>query len=109
VAAAWFDAAGVPGWRAASFASVASDPAVSAEAARLVAGTEAEAVFDRSPPRPWTAERVDRVVAIDSELPGAVVWRLAHPWPSREAAEELRVRVAALIGGLDVDRGGAGE
>lgn len=108
VAAAWFDAAGLPGWRAVSFACEVPDPAVSADTGRLLAGTDAEAFLDRSRPRARVAERVDRAVVIDGaidgaihgELPDTIVWRLTHRWPSAEAAEEIRALVADLVADL---------
>lgn len=99
IAAAWFNGAAPPGWRATS-AGVAPQATVSANAARLLAGTPVEGLLDRGLPRPLAAVAdPDLVVAIDclpGEVAGALVWALASQQFDAALGEELRRRAEAL-------------
>lgn len=102
MAAAWFNGAGVPRWRATS-AGLEPQSEVSAHAARLLAGTSVEELLDQALPRPISAvPRPDLVVAIDCANPveGAVAWRLGHAEFDEAMCEEIRGRVDALVATL---------
>ncbi len=90
LAAAFFNRAAPLGWRAVS-AGLQPQPAVSAHAVRLVAGTGAESFLDRGPPRAVASVRdATRLVAIDCDVPGAVRWDLACQEVGPVMAGELR-------------------
>jgi len=99
IAAAWFNGAAPPGWRATS-AGVAPQATVSAHAARLLAGTPVGGLLDRGLPRPLAAVAdPDVVVAIDcrpGEVPGALTWALANQQFDAALASELCQRAQAL-------------
>ena len=96
LAAAFFNAAAGPGWRAASAGlEPQADPSV--HAAALVAGTAAAALLESGPPRGLsTVDSRDRVVAIDCEVPGALSWQLADQSPSEPMRDEIRSRATAF-------------
>ncbi len=99
IAAAWFNGAAPPGWRATS-AGVVPQAAVSAHAARLLADTPVEGLLDRGLRRPLAAVAdPDVVVAIDcrpGEVPGALAWALASEQFDAALGAELRQRAEAL-------------
>lgn len=71
VSAAFFNAAAPAGWVALS-ASVEPQEVVSVHAARLVDGTAAQAWLEMGPPQPLSSlSNVDRVIAVDCDVPGA--------------------------------------
>jgi hypothetical protein len=96
MAAAFFNRVAPPGWHATS-AGQEPDPAVSPDAVRLLAGTGAEALLDREPPRPIVAAPAPtRLVAIDCDVPGAERWDLRHQRVGDAMRDELRERAEAL-------------
>jgi len=96
LAAAFFNQAPPTGWRALS-AGVRPQEDVSVYAAQLLSGTAAAAFLETQPPRPLTPTLGDHLVAIDCEVPGATVWRLASDGPSPAMGEEIRGLVEQLI------------
>jgi len=110
IAAAWFNGAAPPGWRATS-AGVAPQATVSAHAARLLAGTPVGGLLDRGLPRPLAAVAdPDVVVAIDcrpGEVPGALTWALANQQFDAVLASELCQRAQALARTLAAATGSA--
>lgn len=99
LAAAWFSARAPSGWRATS-AGLQPDETVSPHAARLLAGTPAEAGLDRSPPSAIPPASAI-LVAIDCALPGAIRWDLTARQPGDAMRDEIADRVQALIAELD--------
>ncbi|MGH2535285.1 MAG: hypothetical protein ACRDJW_23740 [Thermomicrobiales bacterium] len=96
LAAAFFNAAAPAGWRATS-AGLEPQAAVSANAVRLLAGSHAEALLDRDPPRSMAAVQApDRVVAIDCDAPGADRWDLRPQELSEVMRDDIRARAEAL-------------
>jgi protein-tyrosine-phosphatase len=96
MAAAFFNRLAVPGWEASS-AGVAPQAEMSANAIRLLAGTDADAFLDRSMPRPLSAvPDPARIIAIDCDLPGADGWNLDHQVFNEGMRDELQQRVALL-------------
>lgn len=96
IAAAWFGANAPAGW-AAITAGVSPQPAASAHAPRLLAGTAALALLDPQRPRSISAvPDADLVVAIDCPI-GAVAadvrWTLAH----REFDEQVAVELQGCV------------
>src|SRR6266542_4098783 len=90
------------GWRATS-AGIEPAAAVSPSAERLVAGTPAEGLLDRTRPTPLTAALTPPptlIVAIDCNLPSAVRWDLAVTEPSDAMRDQLATRTAALARAL---------
>jgi hypothetical protein len=103
MAAAWFNGAAPPGWRATS-AGVQPQTSVSVHAPRLLAGTAVADLLDRAAPRPLSEVPDAAVlVAIDcgGESPaGAVVWRLDNADFGEAMCAELRARAEELAGSL---------
>jgi hypothetical protein len=99
IAAAWFNGAAPPGWRATS-AGVTPQATVSAHAARLLAGTLVADLLDLGLPCPLAAVAApDLVVAIDcppGQVPGALSWALASQQFDAALVAELRQRAGAL-------------
>jgi len=96
MAAAFFNRIAPPDWEATS-AGVTPQETMSANAIRLLEGSDAEALLDRTAPRPLSAvPSPDRVVAIDCDVPHAARWTLAHQEFAAPMREELRGRVEAL-------------
>jgi hypothetical protein len=104
LAAAYFNLAAPPGWRAVS-AGEHPQANVSVHAAPLLAGTAAAAFLDTSPPRSMALDEIVRVVAIDCEIPGATVWDLANGDPGPAMREEIRAKVERFV----ADFGYAGQ
>jgi len=100
IAAACFNRLAPPDWRAVS-AGLEPDETLSATAATLLAGTDAEAFLDRSPPRSLAAvPDPQRVIALKNpaiqyELASAEVWELAHS-TGTPLRDEIHVRAEAL-------------
>jgi arsenate reductase (thioredoxin) len=108
IAAAWFGANAPAGW-AAITAGVSPQPAASAHAPRLLAGTAALVFLDLQRPRPISAvPDADLVVAIDCPA-GAVAadvqWTLVHHEFDEQMAVELQGRVLDLVGRLEAGNG----
>jgi protein-tyrosine-phosphatase len=110
MAAAFFNAIGVPGWSATS-AGVTPQRTVSAHASRLLAGTPAAQTLDTELPR-----AIDEVaspsltVAIDCTTlptPEAVAWHLRHQEFDTPMREEIRDQVAQLAKRLSAPPGAA--
>lgn len=100
MAAAFFNRLAVPGWEASS-AGVTPQAEMSANAIRLLEGTDAESLLDVSAPRPVSAvSGAARIVAIDCDLPDAEHWGLAHQTFDEGMRDELRQRVAILARGM---------
>ena len=102
LAAAWFTLVAPPGWRATS-AGIEPAAAVSPSAGRLVAGTPAEGLLDRTSPTPLTvalASAPTLILAIDCALPGAARWDLAATEPTQAMRDELAARATALARAL---------
>jgi len=98
IAAAWFNQASLPGWRATS-AGLEPQAGVSVHAPRLLAGTAAEPELDHDPPRPLSAvPDPDVVVAIDCAVPGAIRWDLTTAEFGDPMCADIVERVRALIG-----------
>lgn len=106
MAAAWFNAAPPPGWRA-STAGVEPQTAVSLHAPRLLAGTAAEAALDHAVPRPVSAVPSPALtISIDCAVPGAARWDLEHDQFEIAMAEEILQRVRQLADTLRDGSGG---
>lgn len=99
VAAALFAVGRLPGWKATT-AGLTPQETVSVHAARLLTGEEAGELIDLGPPVDLPAEQPDLVIAIDCDVPNGRRWSLAGEWPSEQVRDELRTRVARLIGEL---------
>lgn len=101
LAAAFFNAAAPAGWRGASAGQDPQD-AVSTDAVRLAAGTDAEPHLERDHPRGLAEQRpADRIVAIDCDQPGAERWTLSATRVGPEQRDEIRAlaeRLAAELG-----------
>ena len=96
MAAAFFNRAAPPGWQATT-AGAEPQTTVGANAVRLLAGTDADALLDREPPRPISAvPSPARIVAIDCDVPGAERWDLANRQFDDAMRDELRDRAEAL-------------
>jgi hypothetical protein len=96
LAAAFFNRVAPTGWRATS-AGQEPDPVLSPLAANLLGGDPAAAWLDREPPRPIAAVgAADRMIAIDTEVPGAERWSLVQPELDAAARDDLRDRAEAL-------------
>jgi hypothetical protein len=61
---------------------------VSVHAAEILSGTAA-ALPETQPAGPLAPTLGDHVVAIDGEVPGAIVWRLARQEPGSAMGEEI--------------------
>ncbi len=104
MAAAFFNRVAPDGWRATS-AGQEPDPVVSPHAIRLLAGTDAEALLDRDPPRPIAGVLGPaRTVAIDCDVPGAARWALRHQEVGEAMRDELRARAQTLARELEGTR-----
>lgn len=96
MAAAFFNRLAVPGWEATA-AGATPQAEMSANAIRLLAGTDAEAFLDRSAPRAIAAvPEPARIIAIDCDIPGTDRWDLAHREFDEGMRDELRRRAEAL-------------
>lgn len=91
IAAAYFNAAPPPGWRATS-AGREPQSQVSPHVARLL--TDQDVPSDGSPPRAVAGIQAERVVAIDCDVAGAEQWKLASAVPDERLRDEIRERVA---------------
>ncbi len=102
LAAAFFNAAALGGWRAAS-AGQEPQESMSDAAVGLAAGTAAEPYLELDRPRAIADfASPDRVVSIDCDVSGAERWTLATQRVSPEQRDEIRAlaeRFAALLGG----------
>jgi hypothetical protein len=96
LAAAFFNHAAPSGWHALS-AGVTPQEHVSVHAAPLLSGKAAAAFLETRSPRPLTTILGDRLVAIDCEVPGATVWRLANDEPGPAMSDEIRGLVDQLV------------
>ncbi len=104
MAAAFFNRVAPDGWRAIS-AGQEPDPVVSPHAIRLLAGTDAEALLDRDPPRPIAGvPSPARTVAIDCDVSGADRWALRHQEVGEAMRDELRTRAQTLARELEGTR-----
>ena len=101
LAAAFFNQAPPAGWHALS-AGVQPQEHVSLHAASRLSGTAAAAFLETHSPRPLTSTPGDRLVAIDCEVPGATVWRLASHEPGPAMGEEIRGLVQELVAQIAV-------
>jgi hypothetical protein len=100
LAAALFNRVAPPGWHAVS-AGLEPQAAVSVHALRLIAGTGAELLLDRDPPRELnTGTAWTQVVAIDCTVPGAARWDLACQDVDAAMVDELRERAEHLAAEL---------
>jgi protein-tyrosine-phosphatase len=101
MAAAFFEGVAPPGWRATS-AGLDPGPELSPTAARLLAGTEAEAHLDAAQPRTIAAvASPDRVIGIDCAPDGATdLWRLSHSEFDVAMRDEIRALAEALASEL---------
>src|SRR3954451_15827699 len=96
MAAAFFNRLAIPGWEATSAGSTPQDE-MSANAIRLLPGTDAADSLDLTAPRPIAAvPDPTRVVAIDCDVPGADRWDLAHQTFDEGMRDELRRRAETL-------------
>jgi arsenate reductase (thioredoxin) len=101
MAAAFFEGIAPPGWRATS-AGLDPGPELSPTAARLLAGTKAEALLDAAPPRAIAAvPSPDRVIGIDCAPVGATdLWNLSHSEFDVAMRDEIRALAEALASEL---------
>src|SRR6185503_12334729 len=96
MAAAFFNRLAIPGWSVTS-AGTTPQEEMSANAIRLLAGTNAESFLDLTVPRPIAAvPHPTRVVAIDCDVPGADRWDLEHQVFDEGMRDELRRRAETL-------------
>jgi hypothetical protein len=97
LAAAFFARVAPPGWTAIS-AGLDPDPKLSPTAARLLAGTDAEALLDPEPPRSVAdVAAPSRIVGIDCEPDGATDrWELHHREFDAAMRDEIRARSEVL-------------
>jgi protein-tyrosine-phosphatase len=101
MAAAFFDLAAPPGWRATS-AGIDPGPELSPTAARLLAGTDAEALLDAAAPRAIAdVANANRVVGIDCAPDGATErWDLAQSEFDVAMRDEIRALAESLAAEL---------
>jgi hypothetical protein len=96
LAAAWFNHAPPPGWRATT-AGVEPQEQVSVNAPRLLAGTAAEPMLDHGLPRPMSAVTDPAlVITIDCAVPDATSWHLDAEQFDDAMCAEIRQRVDEL-------------
>lgn len=96
MAAAFFNRVAPPGWQATT-AGHEPSASVSPDAVRLLAGSDADALLDREPPRPIAdVSPPARTVAIDCDVPGGERWDLANPEFDDAMRDEIRGRVEVL-------------
>jgi hypothetical protein len=100
IAAAYFNAAPPPGWRARS-AGRKPQSAVSPTLEALLTGTAAFDVLERVPPGTVTADAA-RTIAIDCDEPADERWVLEHRGADVGMRDEIHDRVAALAAALSV-------
>jgi hypothetical protein len=99
IAAAYFNAAPPPGWRARSAGREPQDK-TSPALETLLAGTPALDVLERDAPRTVSAG-VERTVAIDCDQPADETWVLDHREADGRMRDEIQDRVAALAAELN--------
>jgi protein-tyrosine-phosphatase len=104
LAAAFFSRVAPAGWTATS-AGLEPGPELSPTAGRLLAGTDAEALLDREPPRSLAdVPTPSRIVGIDCEPEGATDrWVLDHREFDATMRDEIRARSELLAGELGGD------
>jgi len=96
IAAAWFNLVAPPGWHATS-AGLDPQAQLGQNAPRLLAGTAAEGLLDREPPRPIVGvDSPARVVAICCGVPGAERWDVAEREFTEAMCDEIRARAETL-------------
>ena len=96
MAAAYFNRIAPPGWHATT-AGVEPQATVGANAVRLLAGTDADALLDREPPRSIAAVGSPaQTVAIDCDVPSAERWDLQTREFDDAMRDEIRGRAEAL-------------
>jgi predicted protein tyrosine phosphatase len=100
IAAAYFNAAPAPGWRARS-AGREPQAELSPALERLLSGTRALDVLERDTPRAVSAD-VARTVAIDCDEPADETWLLEHHEADAAMRDEIHRRVAVLAAALNV-------
>lgn len=100
LAAAFFNAASGPGWRATS-AGVEPQDAVSPAAIQLAAGTPGAPHLEPGPPRAiQAAGTAERTIAIDCDAPGAERWTLDEAATGPAQRDEIRARAERLAAEL---------
>jgi hypothetical protein len=104
IAAAYFNASGLPGWTAIS-AGVTPQTAVSDRLVPLMSGTGAEGFIDHEPPRAVGEIPASRTIAIDADVPGAEEWRTTEE--GRPTDEQVRDEIRARVRGLVAELGRA--
>jgi hypothetical protein len=96
VAAAWFNLVAPTNWHAIS-AGLDPQAELGSNAPRLLAGTTAEPLLDRTPPRPITAVATpDRTIGLCCDAPGGERWDLVHREFVEAMRDEIRERTEAL-------------
>ena len=96
IAAGWFNLVAPANWRATS-AGVDPQAELGSNAPRLLAGTPAEPLLDREPPRPIRAVPApDRIIALCCDVEGAERWDLVHREFTDAMRDEIRARTQAL-------------
>jgi hypothetical protein len=96
VAAAWFDLVAPTNWHAIS-AGLDPQAELGSNAPRLLAGTTAERLLDRTPPRPIIAVATpDRTIGLCCDAPGGERWDLVHREFVEAMRDEIRERTEAL-------------
>ena len=97
IAAAYFNASGLPGWTAIS-AGVTPQTEVSERLVPLMSGTGAEGFIDHEPPRALEETPASRTIAIDADVPGAELWRTTEEGTptDEQVRDEIRDRVSSL-------------
>ncbi|MDP9251776.1 MAG: hypothetical protein M3O80_02120 [Chloroflexota bacterium] len=100
IAAAYFNAAPAPGWRARS-AGREPQAEVSPVLETLLTGTAALDVLERDAPRTVSADAA-RTIAIDCDEPADETWVLQHREADAGMRDEIHHRVAALAADLNV-------
>ena len=96
IAAAWFNLVAPTNWRAIS-AGLDPQAELGPNAPRLLAGTRAEPLLDRAPPRPVSAVAMpDRMIGLCCDVPGGERWDLVHREFTEAMRDEIRERTEAL-------------
>ena len=96
IAAAWFNLVAPPNWHAIS-AGLEPQKELGASEPRLLAGTPAESLLDRTLPRPMSAvASPDRVIGLCCDVPGGERWDLVHREFTEAMRDEIRERTDAL-------------
>jgi hypothetical protein len=98
IAAAYFNAAAPEGWSAVS-AGVTPQSQVSERLMPLLAGTAEADYADLGTPNELGGSSRGRLVAIDTDVPGAISWRLTAAASESDEVlrDEIQQRVVALI------------